>query len=88
MRRPPEEGRTWSFLVHGPHVHQTSDMYCYRDNDDWNLSDGPGDKLCCAWIAAKEGPLPVGAHTWRVPGSVVGKPCSSFVDVTLTVTPQ
>ena len=70
-------------------MHQTSDMYCYRDNDDWNLSDGPRDKLCSAWVAAKGGPLPVGAHAWLVAPSAVDMPeGSDWVERTIAVTLQ
>ena len=60
-----------------------SGRYCYRyaTTDSWRLSDKArhDQDLCAACIVAKEGPLPVGAHTWKV--AVDGK----FVDGTLTV---
>ena len=43
-------------------------MYCYRytPKDQWMVDDRftPDDDLCAAYVVAKEGPLPVGAHTW------------------------
>ena len=64
--------------------------YCYRHapREQWLLDDRfePDNGSCVAHIVAKEGPLPVGAHTWQVPPSAVGKPKGSgFVDRTLTV---
>ena len=44
-------------------------MYCYRykATDKWFLSNvfTPDKTACFAHIVAKEGPLPVGAHTWK-----------------------
>ena len=58
-------------------------MYCYRHTatDKWFLrgSFDPDSDRSVANIVAKEGPLPVGAHTWQV--VVDGK----HVDGTLTV---
>ena len=57
--------------------------YCYRYTpaDMWLIDDRfePGDSTCNAAIVAKEGPLPVGGHTWQA--SVDGK----WVGRTLTV---
>ena len=58
-------------------------MYCYRctPSEQWRLSDKArhDENLCVASIVAKEGPLPVGAHTWQVHNG------SKWVDGTLTV---
>ena len=47
-------------------------MYCYRymPRDEWFLRDEftTDESACYAAIEAEEGPLPVGAHTWRVSG--------------------
>ena len=60
-----------------------SGCYCYRHTpwDQWLLSGTftPDEGACNASIAAKDGPLPIGAHTWTVADG--GKP----VDGTLTV---
>ena len=44
--------------------------YCYRytPKDRWLLRPEftPDSGKCSAYIEAKEGPLPVGAHTWQV----------------------
>ena len=44
--------------------------YCfrYKASDQWRLSDKArhDEDICLASIVAKEGPLPVGAHTWQV----------------------
>ena len=62
-------------------------MYCYRHTpkDQWFLSTEftPDKDVANAYIVAKEGPLPVGAHTWRVPDDGIG-----WEDCTLTVTLQ
>ena len=46
-----------------------SGRYCYRytPRDKWYLDDRvePDNNMCSAAIVAKEGPLPVGAHTWQ-----------------------
>ena len=51
--------------------------YCYRykAKDKWFLSSTftPDKAGCWASILAKEGPLPVGAHTWQVWMAVDGK---------------
>ena len=58
--------------------------YCYRytPKDKWYLGNKftPDKTACHAYIVAKEGPLPVGAHTWRVADAGTG------ADGTLTVT--
>ena len=47
-----------------------SGMYCYRykATDSWRVGPdhSPDSSTSSAAIVAKEGPLPVGAHTWRV----------------------
>ena len=58
-----------------------SGRYCYRDKDDWNLGSKSSGSNCAAHIDAKEGPLPVGAHTWRVHDGT-----DEWVYRTLTVT--
>ena len=69
-----------------PVLKNTSGMYCYRHTpkDRWLLSNEfkPDSGINTAYIVAKEGPLPVGAHTWRV---AVG---CEWVDRTLTVALQ
>ena len=61
-----------------------SGCYCYRytPEDKWMLTDtwyDAGTNKGVASIVAKEGPLPVGAHTWRVYDG------SKWADGTLTV---
>ena len=61
-------------------------MYCYRHTpkDQWLLRRklDPDAAVCSAYIAAREGPLPVGARTWRVTEG------SGFYGRTITVTLQ
>ena len=71
-----------------PVLKNASGMYCYRYTpaDQWMLdSDFSPDESSFAGgtIVAKDGPLPVGAHTWRV----LDGQCRS-VERTLTVTLQ
>ena len=73
-----------------PVLKNAKGRYCYRytPGDKWYLRDAfnPDEDLCNAHIVAKEGPLPVGAHTWRIAPSAVGRPKGSgFVDITFTV---
>ena len=53
-----------------PVLKNAKGMYCYRHTPTgrWFLwkEFTPDDSACNAAIVAKEGPLPVGAHTWRV----------------------
>ena len=53
-----------------PVLKNAKGRYCYRHapTDKWYLNTefSPDEDLCTANIVAKEGPLPVGAHTWRV----------------------
>ena len=60
-------------------------MYCYRytPGDEWflNTKFTPDEDVGAAYIEAKEGPLPVGAHTWRV-----WVTRGEWADCTLTVT--
>ena len=53
-----------------PVLKNASGRYCYRHTpgDKWFLSSKftPDKSTCTAHIVAKEGPLPVGAHTWTV----------------------
>ena len=58
--------------------------YYYTPWDQWFLSDEfkPDLAMCNSSIVAKEGPLPVGDHTWRV---TVG---DKWEERTLTVTLQ
>ena len=66
-----------------------SGRYCYRytPGDEWVLWNEftPDETLCHAYIAAKEGPLPVGADTrsWRV--YIGGKWVGGTLTVGLTV---
>ena len=57
--------------------------YCYRHtpSDKWSLASefDPDKAMCNATVKAEAGPLPVGAHTWKV--GVGGK----SVERTLTV---
>ena len=66
-----------------PVLKNASGRYCYRytPTDVWNLNSEftPDKDHCSAHVVAKGGPLPVGAHTWKVYDS------SKWVDVTLTV---
>ena len=68
-----------------PVLKNAKGVYCYRraPQDKWFLSGTftPDEDLCNACIMAKEGPLPVGAHSWKVPDD----PGTRFVDGTLTV---
>ena len=68
-----------------PVLKNASGNYCYRYTplDKWFLSGTftPDEDRCIAAIAAKEGPLPVGAHTWQVPDDSGTR----FVAGTLTV---
>ena len=61
-------------------------MYCYRYTlqGRWQLRSEfkPEEHQCSAYIATKEGPLPVGAHTWKC------KTGGQWQDHTLTVTLQ
>eukprot|EP01045_Picozoa_sp_COSAG04_P011042 COSAG04_NODE_697_length_11055_cov_5.640471_10_plen_253_part_00 len=63
-----------------PVLKNAKGIYCYRrtPTDSWLLSDTPHGDLCGGSIVAKEGPLPVGAHTWLVWSD-------KFMDGTLTV---
>ena len=58
--------------------------YCYRHvlKDRWRLGVDADHKSTTCWanIVAKEGPLPVGAHTWDVSGE------DDWEDRMLTVT--
>ena len=52
-----------------PVLKNARDMYCYRytPKDKWLINNKfSPDKANGNNIVAKEGPLPVGAHTWRV----------------------
>ena len=65
-------------------------MYCYRHTprDQWLLCKyfTPEKDACHAYIVATEGPLPVGAHTWQLGPSALGKPAGSgWEGRTLTV---
>ena len=62
--------------------------YCYRytSPNKWYLSNvfTPDKDVCAAHIVAKEGPLPVGAHTWQV----LSVNLRQWVEGSLTVTLQ
>ena len=54
-----------------PVLKNASSRFCYRytPQDKWMLTDDTADfakGVSTAAIVAKEGPLPVGAHTWQV----------------------
>ena len=72
-----------------PVLKNASGRYCYRYTpaDEWFLSTKftPDEALCNAYIVAKEGPLPVGAHTWNVSPE---DPDADWEQHTLTVTLQ
>ena len=42
--------------------------YRYKATDSWRVGSthSPNNEICNSRIVAKEGPLPVGAHTWWV----------------------
>ena len=67
-----------------PVLKSASGMYCYHyaPENAWHLNDAftPDSRKCHATIVAKDGRLPVGAHTWEVWD---GK---EWVEGTLTVT--
>ena len=69
-----------------PVLKNANGSYCYRytPKDAWLLSNvlTPDKANCNAAIVAKEGPLPVGAHTWQVWGD------KEWQERTLTVTLQ
>ena len=69
-----------------PVLKNASGTYCYRyaPLDKWFLNGSftPDEPNCMASIAAKEGPLPVGARKWRVTEG------SGFYGRTMTVTLQ
>ena len=73
-----------------PVLKNADGMYCYRHTpaDQWFLSNEftPDKPKCAASIAAKEGPLPVGAHTWKCYVNTDGE--WKWEDHTLTVTLQ
>ena len=52
-----------------PVLKSAKGKFCYRytPDDEWFLSDKftPDDSTCNAYIEARVGPLPVGAHTWK-----------------------
>ena len=73
-----------------PVLKNANGMYCYRytPNNQWRVGSehNPDKGACRSTIVAKEGPLPVGAHTWRLGPSVLGKPPgSAWEDRTVTV---
>ena len=53
-----------------PVLKNAKGMYCYRytPGDKWitGSKHDPAKGTGTAYIVAKEGPLPFGAHTWRV----------------------
>ena len=69
-----------------PVLKSANGRYCYRHTplDSWFLRDRftPDSDLCHAHIGAKEGPPPVGAHTWQV-WQVWSDAGSKLVDCTL-----
>ena len=71
-----------------PVLKNANDKYCYRyaPKDRWLLSSHfTSDKdKCAAYIVATEGPLPVGAHTWKSFEAIGPKPWP-WKDFTFTV---
>ena len=76
-----------------PALKNASGRYCYRYlgqnaslSGSWFLRDKftPDKTTCSAYIVAKEGPLPVGAHTWQLGPSTLGT--EGWEGRTLTVT--
>ena len=61
--RKVSEHKGWPVLCNGAGV------FCYRyePDDQWFLSHEhtPDDNACLSWIKSAEGPLPIGAQTWR-----------------------
>jgi hypothetical protein len=79
------EHKGWPVLRNG------AGRFCYRrePTDRWflNTEHTPDSNLCISHIASAEGPLPIGAQTWNVAPTVVGKPKGSgFVDISCAVT--
>ena len=72
-----------------PVLKNASGSYCYHyaPKDRWllNTESTPDEGNAFAAIVAKEGPLPVGAHTWQV--WVGGKWVEGTLTVTLLPTP-
>ena len=64
-----------------------SGVHCYRykATDTWSIGPEhrPDVDSCAGHIVAKEGPLPVGAHTWKV--GVGGKPVERTLTVALSL---
>ena len=83
--RKVSEHKGWPVLRNGV------GKFCYRYEplDKWFLGtvNTPDSDACISSIKSVEGPLPVGAQTWNVAPTVVGKPKGSgFVDISFTVT--
>ena len=59
-----------------PVLKNAGGRYCYRHTaaDQWflGIEFKPDTDLCNSYIVAKEGPLPVGAHTWQLGPSTLG----------------
>jgi hypothetical protein len=64
------EHKGWPVLRNG------AGMFCYRyeQEDKWFLRDEhlPNSDACISSIASAEGPLPIGAQTWRVGPAILG----------------
>ena len=71
-----------------PVLKNAGGRYCYRNrvHDAWFLYSkfAPDSLTCAAYIVAEDGPLPVGAHTWKV--AVRCGATATVVDSRLTVT--
>ena len=72
-----------------PVLKNAKGKYCYRykTTDNWYINGKflPDKDSCFANIVAKEGPLPVGAHTWQLGPSTLGT--AGWEGRTLTVGP-
>ena len=76
-----------------PVLKNANGRYCYRhvSADKWRLrrTFTPDEDTCTASVMAKEGPLPVGAHSWQLSPTALGKPKGSgWEGRTMTVTLQ
>eukprot|EP01046_Picozoa_sp_COSAG06_P040264 COSAG06_NODE_4852_length_3906_cov_4.946677_5_plen_202_part_00 len=82
--RKVSEHKGWPVLRNG------AGKFCYRyePQDKWLLSPEhtPGKSACYSWIVSTEGPLPIGAQTWRC--WVDGKWVDGSLSVTVRYTMQ
>jgi hypothetical protein len=81
--RKVSEHKGWPVLRNG------TGKFCYRyePNDEWLLSDKhtPDEDAATSWIASAEGPLSIGAQTWRC--YVDGEWVDRSLSVTVLVRP-